>query len=172
VKTGRVEGLPAGLYYYHPVEHQLVAVTPEASLAAEAYDLLINRPVFESAAFAIFLVARMSAILSMYGERSLHFATLEAGLMTQLLETVAPSYGLGLCQVGDMDFERIRHLFLLEQSDLLVHSILGGAIAETELVHEQENGGVSCDMQLLEHVRQLSNEEVRTLLEAHRKGNG
>ena len=168
-KAGRVAGLPEGIYYYHPVEHQMIALAPDASLDRESYDHLINRPIFDRAAFALFLVARMSAMVPMYGERGLHYATIEAGAMTQLLETIAPDYGLGLCQVGAIDFQRMRHLFALEEGDLLIHSLLGGAIAETESDDNGDNGGESREMKLLEQVKRLSMEEVRTLLAANQK---
>jgi hypothetical protein len=96
------------------------------------YDWIINRPIFEEAAFSIFFVAQLSAIAPMYGERSMHYATIEAGLMAQLLETSAPACGIGLCQIGDLDFKRIRDLFALDQSHVLVHSLLGG-LADTRL---------------------------------------
>jgi SagB-type dehydrogenase family enzyme len=168
-KAGRVAGFPEGIYYYHPVEHQMIALAPDASLDRESYDHFINRPIFDRAAFALFLVARMSAMVPMYGERGLHYATIEAGAMTQLLETIAPDYGLGLCQVGAIDFQRMRHLFALEEGDLLIHSLLGGAIAETWSDDNADNGGDSREMKLLEKVKQLSMEEVRTLLAANQK---
>ena len=58
----------------------------------------------------------------------MHYATIEAGLMTQLLETSAPACGIGLCQIGNLDFKRIKDLFELDQSHVLVHSLLGGLI--------------------------------------------
>jgi SagB-type dehydrogenase family enzyme len=165
-KAGRVASFPEGIYYYHPVQHQMIAIALDASLDREAYDHFINRPIFDRAAFALFLVARMSAIVPMYGERGLHYATIEAGAMTQLLETVAPGYGLGLCQVGEMDFQRIQHLFALEEGDLLIHSFLGGAIAET--ASDGNGDGTPREMELLEQVKRLSIDEVRALLRAHR----
>lgn len=168
-KAARVADLPEGLYYYHPVEHHLRALALGASLDRETYDLLINRPIFDRAAFALFLVARLSAITPMYGESSLHYATLEAGAMSQLLETVAPNYGLGLCQVSALDFQRIRHLFALEESDVLVHSLLGGAIAETRSEENEASEGSAREMKLLEEVKRMSTEEVRMLLQTHGK---
>ena len=58
----------------------------------------------------------------------MHYATIEAGLIAQLLETAAPACSIGLCQIGKLNFHRIRHLFLLDQSHVLVHSLLGGLI--------------------------------------------
>ena len=40
----------------------------------------------------------------------------------------APACHIGLCPVGIMDFESVRHLFALDESHVLVHSLLGGAI--------------------------------------------
>ncbi len=65
----------------------------------------------------------------------MHYATIEAGLMTQLLETSAPACGIGLCQIGNLDFKRIQHLFELDQSHVLVHSLLGGLID----IHKSEH---------------------------------
>ncbi len=48
--------------------------------------------------------------------------------MSQLLETTAPICDIGLCQIGGLEFERIRHLFALDEDHLLVHSLLGGLI--------------------------------------------
>ena len=128
IKPERVEGLSGGIYYYHSVDHRVVLLSGEVEFDRTVYDPLINRPIFDEAAFSIFLIAQLSAIAPMYGEHSRHFADIEAGLMAQLLETSAPSYGIGLCQIGGLDFERIRGSFDLEASHLLVHSLLGGRV--------------------------------------------
>jgi SagB-type dehydrogenase family enzyme len=129
LKPGRVAGVPSGTHYYHPVYHRLVVLTPNAKIEGSIYSRLINRPVFESAAFAIFLVAQFAAIGPLYGDRSAEFATLEAGYMSQLLMMHAPFNKIGLCPIGTVDFNPVRHLFLLEQSHVLLHSLLGGATA-------------------------------------------
>lgn len=48
--------------------------------------------------------------------------------MAQLLEMSAPSCGMGLCQIGGLEFQRIRHLFALDEDHVLVHSLLGGLV--------------------------------------------
>jgi epothilone synthetase B len=87
-----------------------------------------NQVIFDAAAFALFLVSRMDAITPLYGEWARDFCMLEAGLMTQLLETSAPAYQIGLCQVGGFDFEFLRHWFALQESHVYLHSLLGGPI--------------------------------------------
>jgi amino acid adenylation domain-containing protein len=128
IKPSRVEELADGIYYYHPVDHGLVLLSSRVDFDTGVYDPIINGPIFDEAAFGVFLIAQLSAIAPMYRERSMHYATIEAGLMTQLLETAAPACGIGLCQIGNLDFKRIQHLFELDQSHVLVHSLLGGQI--------------------------------------------
>ena len=99
-KPRRIEALPSGAYYFDPTDRRLVLISGGACIDPEIYDFLINRPVFDSAAFSIFLAAQLDAIEPLYGDLSLSFVTIEAGLMTQLLEMAAPSYGMGLCQIG------------------------------------------------------------------------
>ncbi|HWP45362.1 MAG TPA: SagB family peptide dehydrogenase, partial [Blastocatellia bacterium] len=128
IKRGRVEGLAAGLYYYHPVGHSLVSIGSDVDIDGSIHEQFVNRLIFGEAAFSIFLIAELSAITPLYGDYSLHFATIEAGLMTQLLEMTAPANGIGLCQIGGVDFGRIQHLFSLEESHALIHSLVGGGI--------------------------------------------
>ena len=131
-KPGRIESLPAGAYYYHPLERRLVLISGGVCIDPEVYDVLINRPVFEEAAFAIFLVAQLNAIRPLYGEYSLAFATLEAGLMTQLLEMRAPSYLIGLCQIGGLDQTALDQPLACQAGHVLLHSLVGGSIDEAD----------------------------------------
>jgi hypothetical protein len=101
----------------------------------------------------------------MYADRALHLSTIEAGLMTQLLEEIGPPLGLGLCQIGNLEFDMIRHFFALRDSHVLLHSLLGGPIEEGA-DDEDESA------RLLRRVQELSPDEARTLLDAHRDGEG
>jgi amino acid adenylation domain-containing protein len=130
VKHGRVAHLDGGVYYYHPSEHTLVALAPGAEIEPDVHEPFINRGIFEQAAFSVFLIAQLNAIEPLYGEHALRFSMIEAGLMTQLLETEAPHHGIGLCQIGWMDFDRIRPHFLLDNGHRLVHCLLGGPLPE------------------------------------------
>lgn len=126
VKPERVEGLAAGTYYYHPLDHRLVLLADNAVIDRSIHVPFINTPVFDEAAFSMFFLVQLGAIAPGYGERSMHFATLEAGIMGHLLEQSAAECGLGLCHIGSVEFERIRDLFALDRGHVLVHSMLGG----------------------------------------------
>jgi amino acid adenylation domain-containing protein len=131
LKPDRVLGMAAGTYYHDPVEHSLVRLSEEARIDGGVYGW-ISQPIFDAAAFALYLVGDAGAIAPMYGERSRDFSLLEAGLMAQLLESCAPSLDIGLCQIGGADFDRVRPFLALGEGHELLHSLVGGAL-EREL---------------------------------------
>jgi SagB-type dehydrogenase family enzyme len=128
VKVDRIQGVGAGTYYYDPTRHRLFVLTANGEIPEIIYSRLINRPVFESAAFGVFLIVQSAAIAPMYGSRSADFAKLEAGYMSQLMMMHSPAHHIGLCPIGTLEFEGVRDLFLFEESHVLVHSLLGGLI--------------------------------------------
>jgi amino acid adenylation domain-containing protein len=137
IKSGRVENVLGGAYYYNPLAHRLEILSEGAQIGRHVYDPLVNRPIFDEAAFSIFLVAQLGAITPMYGDYGVQFATLEAGYMSQLMMLSAPTNQIGLCPIGGLDFDQIRHLFLLQDTHLLVHSLLGGKIDSDQAEWQQ-----------------------------------
>ncbi|HET8844124.1 MAG TPA: nitroreductase family protein, partial [Ktedonobacteraceae bacterium] len=131
IKPECVEHLVGGTYYYHPLTHELVLLK-ETSAIDETVHWPSNRQAVRSSAFSIFLLGKMNAIVPLYQTTARDFCLLEAGLMTQLLETSALRHSLGLCQIGTLNFEHIREHFLLDEDHQLLHSLVGGVIpAET-----------------------------------------
>lgn len=128
-EPGRVRDLPAGSYYHHPERNTLVPVVQGARVEMGAH-AEINRKSAQEAAFAIYLIARTSAITPLYGDLSADFAVFEAGAMAQLLMTVATEQGLALCPVGAMDTEPLQDVLKLGPDDRFLHVLLGGRPAE------------------------------------------
>lgn len=139
VKHARAEGFNEGVYYYDSSEHALVPLAPGARIDPEVHEPFINRGIFEQAAFSIFLIAQLNALEPLYGEHAQRFSMIEAGLIAQLLETEAPRYGIGLCQIGWLNFDRIRAHFLLDEGHRLVHSLVGGLLSDIDAESETEN---------------------------------
>jgi len=171
VKPGRVEDVAGGAYYYHPIEHRLVQLAPGVELGRDLHVPFVNSPVYDEAAFSIFFVVQLDAIGPSYGKRSLHFATLEVGIIAATLEVWAPRWGIGLCQIGDLKFEPIRHLFRLDDGHVFLHSMVGGASVgdgpqSREVIGSSEKEARD---RLLERIQGLSAEEVRSLLDARRR---
>ena len=130
VKPQRVDGLEGGFYYYHPEAHRLVAISGDAersgSEISTAYG--VNVPLFEQAAFAVFLVGQFQAIAPIYGEQSRDFCLLEAGYMSQLLMETAPEHDLGLCPLAGLGAEPLQAAFDLSGDHHVLHGFVGGAI--------------------------------------------
>ena len=150
-----------------------MALTPGATIDRGIHIPFVNQPTFDEAAFSVLLITRLDAIGPVYGQHSLRFSTIEAGIMAQLLETVAPQYEIGLCQIGSIDFEQIRDLFALDESHVLVHSLLGGAIDASSAQNgaAEQPASSSDDARIagtVERIRNLSPEQVRALLASNR----
>jgi amino acid adenylation domain-containing protein len=127
VKSGRIEGLAEGVYYYHPQHHQLVMLSAHGADMRHIH-AEINQSIYEDSAFTLFLIAQTKGIEEQYGDAAKDFCLLEAGYMSQLLMAEASLYQIGLCPVGGLNFSAIRDMFLLEESHIFVHALLGGHV--------------------------------------------
>lgn len=164
-KAGRIAALDEGLYYYDPAAHRLVALAPGAVVPREIFDPLVNQPIFDEAAFCLFLVASLDAIQPIYGEHSDRFVAIEAGLVAQTLDLAAGELGLGLCHIGDLDFAAIRPHFQVGPNHRWLLALLGGALPEKETAP----AGNALD-RLVSRVSELSPDALRSLLAAKRPG--
>ncbi|MFF5345643.1 amino acid adenylation domain-containing protein [Streptomyces althioticus] len=125
---GAVAGADPGLYYLHPAERALIALAPDARYGTGLH-VFHNRALVEGSAFGIFLLSTPAAVAPAYGERNAaRFSTVEAGHIAQLLLTGAPGRGLGLCAVGEMDFDAVRADFGADDDQELLLSLWGGAL--------------------------------------------
>ena len=125
VKEGRVEGVEAGTWYYEPHGHRLVLLHPGVEIDRSLHGPP-NQPIFDEAAFSVFLVARLAAVAPLYPKVARELCLLEAGHMGQLLMTEGVAHRIGLTPLGGVGFEPIRHLFDLEPDHDLVHTFVGG----------------------------------------------
>lgn len=127
VKPDRVCEISSGTYYYHPRKNGLIPLHLGVKLDRNS-QFPSNRPIFEEAAFAIFLICQDRAIEPMYGEWARALSLVEAGYMGQLLMTEAPSQNIGLCPIGRVEFECIRSDLNLDPGQFFLHGLLGGRI--------------------------------------------
>ena len=126
VNAGAVSGLAAGLYYYHPLHHALVALDG-AGLVDPYIHVPANQPMAALAAFTIFWFADLQAIEPLYGAMAEPFAWMEAGHMAQLLRQAALAQGLGLCLVGAYDTAPVLAALGLSPQHLALGAMVGGA---------------------------------------------
>ncbi|CCQ65303.1 COG1020: Non-ribosomal peptide synthetase modules and related proteins [Crocosphaera watsonii WH 0402] len=126
IKPETVTGLDGGFYYYHPLENSLIFLNNKTDFDTNIYGN--NQTIYEGAAFSLFLIGELNAIQPLYGEKSRDLCLLEAGYISQLLMEIAPDNELGLCPIGALEFETLRSLLELEDSQILLHSFVGGKI--------------------------------------------
>lgn len=134
VREGHVEGIPQGVYWYHPVANRLIVLsdgwTPNGTLHFPA-----NEAWASGAAFTLFLVGDLSAIEPLYGGMSRDFLFIEAGLIAQLLESEGPAVGVGLCQVGAVNFDVVRPVLELDGAGEFLYTLVCGPVAPRQAVH-------------------------------------
>src|SRR5262249_37786829 len=117
-------------------------------------------------------IAQLDAIGPLYGDYSVHHATLETGIMAQLLDAAAPKLGIGLCHIGGIDFELIRPLFQIDPSHVFLHSMIGGSGEEEERAAAGTKLAVSAAERaerLREQVKRLSPDELKRALAARQR---
>ncbi|MFD8784956.1 amino acid adenylation domain-containing protein [Kitasatospora sp. NPDC059599] len=86
LETGGLDGLAAGLYYYHPVDHVLVRIGP-AEAREEAY-------------LTLHFSGRHGAIEPVYKNNIREVLEFETGHMLGVFEEVLPEYGLDVRPLG------------------------------------------------------------------------
>lgn len=127
VRPGRVEGLAAGLYCYHPDAHDLVPIVADVDLDPQLHAGEANRLLARTAAFLIFLITDPADSIPLYGAQAKALNLLNAGYIGQLLCTAAPAAGIALCPLHGYDFDAIRWLFPSAARVALLHFLAGGS---------------------------------------------
>ncbi|MEM7582347.1 MAG: amino acid adenylation domain-containing protein [Acidobacteriota bacterium] len=126
VQPNRVEGVPGGSYYYHPIDHCLVRLSERRLYASDLFPAA-TAEVFESAAFTVFLVGELDAVAPIYGaDLAPAFLALEAGYIAQELTTSAAGQGLGLTLLAGAAREPLRTAFALKTSQVVLFGLAAG----------------------------------------------
>jgi amino acid adenylation domain-containing protein len=150
VKTGWVTGVPGGFYYYHPGTHRLIQLAPACD-AEVLHHNGSNQPLFDSAAFCLFLMGDLDAVEPSYGALARNFCLLEAGYIGQLLMATAPLHRLGLCPIGQCDFDALRRLGHLGERHILLHSFTAGLVDLSATLHSPRSAASLTDLSHLRH---------------------
>jgi SagB-type dehydrogenase family enzyme len=96
-----VTDLPAGLYHYHPVRHELRQLR-SGDLTSKVASALVSgqKHLALTSSLQIFIGAVLERTLIKYGERGYRFVLLEAGHVGQNLSLAALGLGLGCVNIG------------------------------------------------------------------------
>lgn len=132
----KVTGFEEGLYYYHPHQNALVPIDQPHKMNAGIH-VKANQKIYDTSAFTLLLVGKMSAIKPLYGNKSRDFCLIETGLISQLIETAGADMQIGTCQIGALADQKLATKMLqLEPEHELLHVILGGKVDISDLSRE------------------------------------
>ncbi|WP_404941319.1 amino acid adenylation domain-containing protein [Pseudomonas danubii] len=118
---------PPGIYRYHSDRHCLSRIGEAEPQAFNGSYTPFNRKHAQQARLRIFIIGARSAA---YGADSRYFNLLQAGRIGQLLLDHQTEFGIGLCPIGSMYFDKVRGAFDLEEGDELLHSFVGGTVSQ------------------------------------------
>ena len=135
LKEDAVEGLPEGIYYYHPLKHQLYLLASKPNIPKEVH-FHYNRAIYEKAGFSLYFIAQMHAIEPLYGDPSINFVNLEVGSILQLLMNRQAEFSIGLCPIGTINFDLIQDLFRLDKTHHFILCVIGGFV-KSQLTHDE-----------------------------------
>lgn len=125
VKDNRVDEVPGGLYYYHPVDNELKLVSSTCVITKHVHHPL-NQECFETSAFTLFFIYNAQVSMPKYGGMGYYFGCLDTGIMTQLFTTAAEMNDLGVCSIGEMHFDKVKKYFKLSSHHVFLHSLEAG----------------------------------------------
>ncbi|TKI55070.1 amino acid adenylation domain-containing protein [Brevibacillus antibioticus] len=162
VKAGRVEGLAEGIYYFNPVRNSLQLVS-NGKLEMEKMHYIGNKEIGLQSAFTVFFIYKPEANMPKYGFRGYYYAVLDTGVMSAMFAQAAELNGLGTCSIGDLDFDKIRKYFRLNDNQVFIHAIEGGLKAQQQsirLLPKQEYYAVSSAQKRMYILNQLDQEAL------------
>ena len=101
VKDNRVEQVLGGLYGVDAKHGRLLRQAPPSRFTVNAH-FFLNKPIFESSAFTLFMVYNSAIATPKYGDRAYFYGILDAGILAGTLTQMAAALGLGSCCIGEM----------------------------------------------------------------------
>ncbi|MFP4654684.1 MAG: SagB/ThcOx family dehydrogenase [Methanohalobium sp.] len=95
-----VEGLKPGLYRFLAIEHKLLELDTEPSLADKITDACLDQSFVKNSAVTFVWTAVAERMTWRYGGRGYRYLFLDAGHVCQNLYLSADSIGCGVCAIG------------------------------------------------------------------------
>jgi SagB-type dehydrogenase family enzyme len=130
----KVEGLEAGMYRFKAVDHGLVEVMKDPSLASAIVNGCLGQVWMARAAVIFIWVADVRRMTWRYVERGYRYMFLDAGHVCQNLYLAAQSIDAGVCAVAAYDDDKMNELLGLDGEKRFVIYI--GATGKTHPADE------------------------------------
>jgi len=125
--AGKVNGLPAGVYRYDLLTHELVSLLT-ADMPLELSRAALDQTSITQAAAIFAISAVYERISSKYGDRGIRYAHMEAGHAAQNLLLQAVALGLGAVLVGAFNDGKVKRLLNLSKQETPLYLIPVGKL--------------------------------------------
>ncbi len=122
VIAGNVNGLPAGVYRYDLLTHEVVSLLT-ADMRLELSRAALDQTSITQAAAIFAISAVYERISSKYGDRGIRYAHMEAGHAAQNLLLQAVALGLGAVLVGAFNDGKVKRLLNLSRQETPLYLI-------------------------------------------------
>jgi len=114
--AGRVDGLPAGVYRYHPEQHDLLLLA-EGDRRAELSAAALGQSWVREAPVVIALAAVYRRVTGRYQQRGIRYAWMEAGHAAQNVLLQATALDLGGVPVGAFDDRSVARILRMNSDE-------------------------------------------------------
>ncbi|MCR3759100.1 amino acid adenylation domain-containing protein [Clostridium felsineum] len=125
VKKDRIENVDNGLYYYNPVDNLLCLVEDKECITSDAH-YFTNKDIFKESAFSIYFIYNAKVSMPRYKGSGYLYSLIDTGIMVSTLTQICENLNIGVCSIGDMNFEKIEAHFHLEKNQRFLHCLEGG----------------------------------------------
>jgi SagB-type dehydrogenase family enzyme len=122
VIAANVNGLPAGIYKYDILTHELVS-SIEGDMRQRLFRSALEQTSISQAPAIFVLSGVYERISAKYGERGIRYTHMEAGHAAQNLLLQAVSLGLGAVLVGAFDDAKVKRVLGLSKKEMPLYLI-------------------------------------------------
>jgi SagB-type dehydrogenase family enzyme len=120
--AANVNGLPAGIYKYEILTHELVSLI-EGDPRQRLFRSALEQTAISQAAAIFALAGVYDRISAKYGERGIRYTHMEAGHAAQNLLLQAVALGLGAVLVGAFDDAKVKRVLGLSKKEMPLYLI-------------------------------------------------
>ncbi len=124
--AGEVSGLPAGVYRYDPVDHDL-ELKQEGDYRAQITDAALGQAALREAPMVVIIAAELARTTASYGVRGERYVYIEAGHAGQNINLMAHKRGLGTVLIGAFDDQEVQNVLSSEPAEPLLLIPVGHA---------------------------------------------
>ena len=116
IVTGEVEELTAGIYKYHPFEHELILLS-EGDKRHALCGAALEQECIRDALAVIVLTAVYERSMKKYGERGIRYSHIEIGCAAQNVYLQAESLNLGTVFIGAFHDDEVKKVLNLNKDE-------------------------------------------------------